>query len=349
MKGIINRNLIILARETRGLNQFELAPLIGISPAHMSKMEQGMVDIDEYYIDKLSETLHYPKSFFYQDTEILQPLLSYRKREVVAQKLLTPIEAQINMYGMHVDYLANKLNMEAVKLPALNVVKVGSPEKCAKQLRKIWNIEEGVVNDLTNILESNGIIVYSFNFGTERVDSRSIITKTGQPIIYTNSTLLGDRLRFTLAFELGHLVMHLDALPDLDRDVNHEANLFASELLMPEKEIKPDFADGVTLGLLGELKRKWKVSMQTLLFRSEDLGIITPNQKRYLVGQFNKLRIRRREPQTLDIPKEEPHLLENLLNKYRSKYKVDKQKFAEELHLNFKDFVELYEKKLKKI
>lgn len=345
MKGIINRNLIILARETRGINQFELAPMIGVSPAQMSKMEQGMVDIDETFIDKLSDVLQYPKSFFYQTTEVLQPLLSYRKREVVAQKLLTPIDAQINVYGMHVDYLAEKLNLEPVKLPALDVAKMGSPEKCAKQLRKLWNVKEGVVNNLTKIIEGNGIIVYSFNFGTERVDSRSIITKTGQPVIYTNSTLLGDRLRFTLAFELGHLIMHLNAMPDLDRDVNHEANLFASELLMPEKEIKPDFSEQLSLGLLGELKRKWKVSMQTLLFRAEDLGVITYNHKRYLIGQFNKLKIRRREPQTLDIPKEEPHLLDSLLDKYKRKYKMEDEKLASELHLHHKDFVELYDKK----
>lgn len=344
MKGHINRNLIILARETRGINQFELAPMIGVSPAHLSKMEQGIVEIDESYIEKLSEVLQYPKSFFYQEYEVLQPILSYRKRDIVAQKLLTTIDAQINVYSMHIDYLTKKLNIDSAKLPTLDVSKVGSPEKCAKQLRKLWNINDGVVNNLTKIIESKGIIIHSFNFGTERVDSRSIVTMDGQHVIYTNRTLLGDRLRFTLAFELGHMVMHLNALPDLDRDVNHEANLFASELLMPEKEIKPDFAEGVTLGVLGELKRKWKVSMQTLLFRSEDLGIITPNQKRYLIGQFNKLKIRRREPQGLDIPKEKPHLLDTLLNKYRTKYKADNQMLAKELHLHYQDFVELYEK-----
>lgn len=345
MKGYINRNLIILARETRGINQFELAPMIGISPAHMSKMEQGMVEIDDYYIDKLSEVLQYPKSFFYQEYEVLQPLLSYRKREVVAQKLLTPIDAQLNVYSMHIDYLVKKLSIGAVELPSLEVSKTSSPAKCAKQLRKIWNIKEGVVNDLTKIIESKGIIIHSFNFGTERVDSRSISTTSGQNVIYTNSTLLGDRLRFTLAFELGHMVMHLKALPDLERDVNHEANLFASELLMPEMEIRPDFANGVTIGVLGELKRKWKVSMQTLLFRAEDLGIITYNHKRYLIGQFNKLKIRRREPQGLDIPKEKPQLLDTLLNKYRNKYKADNHMLADELHLQYQDFVELYEKK----
>ncbi|MBL0267161.1 MAG: hypothetical protein IPP99_00340 [Chitinophagaceae bacterium] len=71
--------------------------------------------------------------------------------------------------------------------------------------------------------------------------------------------------------------------------------------------------------MLGELKRKWKVSMIALLYRADDLGLLTPNQKRYLVQQFNQQNIRRREPQELDIPKENPKLMRRLLADYMGK------------------------------
>lgn len=117
---------------------------------------------------------------------------------------------------------------------------------------------------------------------------------------------MGDRLRFSLAFQLGHLVMHTYSPVPADREISHEANLFAAELLMPEETIREDFMDGITLPILAQLKRKWKVSMISLLYRADDLGFLTPNQKRYLVQQFNDAKIRRREPVELDVAKNNP-------------------------------------------
>ena len=77
--------------------------------------------------------------------------------------------------------------------------------------------------------------------------------------------------------------MHLYTNPPFTRDISHEANEFAAEFLMPEKDIKGDFKDGVTLNILADLKRKWRVSMQALLYRANDIGVITDNQKRYLI------------------------------------------------------------------
>src|SRR6185369_4316254 len=109
---------------------------------------------------------------------------------------------------------------------------------------------------------------------------RSMLTDQKQPVIFTNRAMLGDRLRFTLAYELGHLVMHTSGSANLGESIGHEANLFAAEFLMPEKDILPDFKDKhITLQLLAELKKKWKVSMQSLLYRADSLGLIDYNQK----------------------------------------------------------------------
>ena len=127
-----------------------------------------------------------------------------------------------------------------------------------------------------------------------------------------------------------------------ERDISHEANQFAAEFLMPAKYIKDDFKSGITIPLLGELKRKWKVSMIALLYRADDLGLITPNQKRYLIQQFNQLKIRRREPIELDIPPEEPGLIKKWIAEYRSKMKIGVVEMAALLCLNVDEFLELY-------
>ena len=174
------------------------------------------------------------------------------------------------------------------------------------------------------------------------VDSRTILTDDKFPIIFFNDSLLGDRQRFSLAYELGQLIMHSSSIVPLERSVSHEANAFAAEFLMPEKDIKEDFKNGITVPLLGELKRKWKVSMIALLYRADDLGFVTPNQKRYLLQQFNQLKIRRSEPQELEIAKEEPWLMKSWIADFRAKTKVSVVEMAALLYLNVDEFLELY-------
>jgi len=174
------------------------------------------------------------------------------------------------------------------------------------------------------------------------VDSRSMLTDDQYPIIFLNRSLLGDRQRFSLAFELGHLIMHTFSTVPHERNINHEANLFAAEFLMPAKDIIKDFKDGITLSLLGELKRKWKVSMIALLYRSDDLGLLTPNQKRYLVQQFNTQKIRRREPPQLDVAKENPQLMRRLLVDYMSKSKLSVMQLCTLLAIEADDYMNYY-------
>ncbi|RZK08540.1 MAG: ImmA/IrrE family metallo-endopeptidase, partial [Flavobacterium sp.] len=120
------------------------------------------------------------------------------------------------------------------------------------------------------------------------------------------------------------------------------ANLFAAELLMPEEAIREDFKDGVSLPLLAQLKRKWKVSMISLLYRADDLGFLTPNQKRYLVQQFNQAKIRRREPVELDVAKEEPQLIRQMVIEYCQQEGLSLPAFTQILALELEDYLELY-------
>ncbi len=224
----------------------------------------------------------------------------------------------------------------------MEVTEKQTPQKIASKLRQLWKIETPVIGDLTRLIEDKGIVISTFPFGTDRVDSRSILTDDKFPIIFFNNSLLGDRQRFSLAYELGQLIMHTFNIVPIDRDVSHEANAFAAEFLMPAKDIKEDFKKGISIPLLGELKRKWKVSMIALLYRADDLGLVTPNQKRYLVQQFNQLKIRRREPMELNIPKEQPKLMKRWIAEYRSKTKLGVVEMAAILFLKVDEFMELY-------
>ncbi len=334
--------MITVAREARGLSQLELAEKLGLSPSHMSRIEQDFTELGEHHLKALSTILNYPEEFFYQDGENLPPALALRKRNKVAQKVLLPIEAQVNIYRLNIETLLEAINYSEVNLPVLDIEKLGSPSEAARKLRKLWKIEKGVINNLTQILEDNGLFLINFDFNTDRVDGMSILADSKFPIIFSNKRSLGDRQRFTLAYELGHLVMHLYTNPSFTRDISHEANEFAAEFLMPEKDIRADFKDGVTLNILADLKRKWKLSMQALLFRSNDIDVITDNQKRYLVNQFNSMNIRRREPAELDIPRENPMKVRDMITNYKNKQKLNVRQLALFFNTGEDEFLDKY-------
>lgn len=342
MRQAVNVNMVILARESRGINQSELASKIGFAPAFMSKLERNEAPISEDHLTTISNITHYPIAFFYQEGDIAPESIAYRKRETVAQKVLTVVNARVNIVRLHVKILTEALGVSMPVIPTVQVNELTTPAKIAQEIRKAWDIRKGIVENVVDIVEGNGIAVRVVDFGTERVDSRTVLTDNKYPVIVLNKILLGDRQRFSLAYQLGHLVMHTYKAVDWAVDVSHEANLFAAEFLMPEKEMREEFKDGVTLALLAELKRKWKVSMISLLYRADDLGFLTDNQKRYLLQQFNERKIRRREPVELDAPIEQPKLFRQWIAELKRKKKLDAAGMAAELHLHTDEFIELF-------
>lgn len=131
------------------------------------------------------------------------------------------------------------------------------------------------------------------------------------PLFFVNASASGDRLRYSLSHEMGHIVMHEVHTEDMER----EANRFAAEFLMPANDIRSSL-DGLSLPKLATLKPYWKVSMAALLKRATDLKKITERQVRYLWMQMGRLGYRTREPAELEIPVEKPTTLRELFDVY---------------------------------
>ena len=334
--------MVTLAREARGLTQQELANKLKLHKANISRLEKGNTHIQDETLVAISQATSYPTKFFIQQGSSIPVNLAYRKRQQVPVKLLTPIEAKMNIIRRQVQFITRALNKSVTKLPVLEVTQDQSPASIAKAVKNKWNIKAGTIENMGSVLEEQGVIISSFDFGTERVDSRTMLTDDKCPIIFLNKNLLGDKLRYSLAYELAQLVMHTFTNVQKDRDISREANQFTAEFLMPEKTIIKDFEEGITLSLLGELKRKWKVSMISLLYRADDLGQVSPNQKRYLIQQFNQQKIRRREPIELDVAPEQPLLLKKLIQNYINEYEIDTKKMADIFAIPLSDYMEYY-------
>lgn len=336
----INPKMITLAREARGYSQADLAELTGVSRTGITRFELGDLNSSEDFIKSLTKELKFADSLYYNDAEILPPTM-YRKRDTVPAKLLAKVDALLNVYGFGIGRLLNTIKFDKLVVPSFPTTPTEGAERSAMLTRRVWNIEEGVIMNLTAVLEANGFITLPVDFETERIDSRSMLIDDKYPVIFYNKKLLGDRLRFTLAHELGHIIMHTRN-PLYRFDDSHEANVFAAEFLMPKKEILKDLDNELDVEKLAVLKSKWLVSMHALLYRAEDLEVITENQKRYIINRFNQLQIRRREPKELDLAIERGQLLRDLITKYRSKQKMNVNQIAEFFYMKEEEFLSTF-------
>lgn len=342
MHGFFNHEMLVLAREARGISQLQLADTIGMSATNLSKIERADIGLANETLQKIADATSYPLQFFHQQGRTVPENLIYRKRQVVAQKLMTPIHAQSNILRLQIQQLENLLQVPPFENPFGQVAMLRTPNAIALALRSEWGLGEPIIHNLAQLMESKGIVTAQFDFGTARIDSKSIFTDGKRPIVITNKALTGCRQRFSLAYELGHLCMHNGMAVDADRDIVHEANLFAAEFLMPENDIRADLEKGITIPQLAALKTKWKVSMIALLYRADDLGYLSANQKRYLLQQFNALKIRRREPLELDIDPEQPLLMKRWIAEARAKLQLGTTEIAALLCMDLNEFMDQF-------
>jgi transcriptional regulator with XRE-family HTH domain len=105
----INPQMVTIARESRGFVHLDLAEKLNISKSAAWRLEQESRTTHDDIIPKLSKLLKYPEGFFFQKGEVLPLSLSYRKRNVVAAKLMSSIEANINIYRLNMEQFLNAI------------------------------------------------------------------------------------------------------------------------------------------------------------------------------------------------------------------------------------------------
>lgn len=336
-----NPAMITLARESRGYNQKEMAKRANMAQSTISKLERGTIELHKEIVRVFSRVLRYPMSFFYQQGEIYPANMNYRKKATIKASRMSQIEAEMNIFRLNVQHLLDAVELPEMNVPHLDVEFDETPESAAKALRTFWRLPKGPVKNICRLLEKKGILVIETDF--EKVDGRSIYTKNKQPIIFIDKSIPTDRKRFTLAHELGHLVMHMGFIIPEERDVEDEAHRFASEFLVPSNEFLPQVrGKKYNIPLLSDLKRYWLVSMASLVYKGKRLGVINKNQSKYLWIQFGKLKLRKREWVNLDPPPEKPTMLQQIVEAHLNELDYTEEEMASFLCLNIDDFKDRY-------
>jgi Zn-dependent peptidase ImmA (M78 family) len=186
------------------------------------------------------------------------------------------------------------------------------------------------------LIEAAGGIVVLCRFGTTLLDGISFRSEGLPPLFFMNRDVGGDRFRFSLTHELGHMIMH--SIPEDEEKMEDEAHRFAASFLMPAVEIRPYLAN-IKLSALSRVKSYWKVSIKALIKRARDLKLMTDNQYRWLNVQYAKS-FGAGEPIPIDV--EKPSLLRSMVEYHLRELHYTIQELAAFLSVNKDDLERAY-------
>lgn len=281
----INQHMLALAREYRQITQTELAKSSGVSQGLISQIEGGVVtSCASDVADRIANTLSFPVTFFGLVGERLgfgSSALFYRgnKKSFTAQQRRM-ISAKVNLHRLSLKRMLDVVDVDAPMALRRPTDETANPEQAAALVRARWNMPTGAINNLTSFIEKSGVVIIECDFaGT--IAGTSMWLAELPPIIFIDANLKADRYRFTLAHELGHLVMH--EVPG--ETMEDEADAFASALLLDRTDffaMTRPFCPRPTLRQLSQIRPYWKVSIHAMietLYRAE---MITGDVRRSL-------------------------------------------------------------------
>ncbi len=338
-----NGERLKIARMWRNLSATQLADLTGFSRQTISMLENGKLMNPEFVtVQKLSEKLEFPVTFFLEETKInlnesttyFRSLLTTNKKYRVEQ------EEKIKFIAIVYNMLSEYLEFEKVNLPQIPTN--ATPQEAANILREYWGLGNRPIENIVYLAESNGLIVTDFETATGDVDafSHKITSDDMETYLigYSKNKRTAARIHFDVAHEIGHILLHnwREDLECIDKEefkeIELQAHAFASAFLLPEDEFRKDVSPYATnLAYYTELKKTWKVSIAAMIRRAKDLDIITADDYSRLMRNMQKQGIRKIEPLDDELVTAEPSLLRQAIKILFDQKVFTPNEFLEEL------------------
>jgi Zn-dependent peptidase ImmA (M78 family)/DNA-binding XRE family transcriptional regulator len=314
---MISGDRIKQAREIKGITQAELADAVGVDQSHISFLERGAREPSQSVLEAISMATGFPIAFFRKESGPGFPLgsLLFRKRKSTPARTPPKIDFdQLRQVSRLIFEISLEMSQEfkEIDLRLPRIPGERDPVRAAKITRSALGLSpDAPVGNLIATLEKSGITVIEIQCEAEDHDAFSlwVDAEPRVPVVVILGIKSGDRCRFSVAHELGHLVLHQTISRPL-RQLEDEAHDFASEFLLPGDTIKQELRAPVTLTNLAELKARWGVSMQALMLKAHDMGLITDGQRNYLYRQMGIRKWVKNEP--VSFPAERPRLLQKM-------------------------------------
>ena len=335
---------LLRARAAAGLSMEALGNLVGVSANMIKKYEHNQSMPASGNLIKLSKALGVRSAYFFRPVKVELSGVEYRKRSSTPAGILKRIEADVLDQAERWQELANIWPVFPVanfsipsQLPG-TVATMDEIDTFADQVRAVWELGSTPVHDLIDVLESQGILVIITEVDEMAKFDGLQATVSNQPVIVVSANWPGDRQRFTLAHELGHLLLHGRLPPELDEEKC--CNRFASSFLLPASAIRRQLGtrrNRIENQELFLLKHEFGLSMQACLYRANNLEIINDQIRQSMFIQFSKNGWRKKEPGA-EYPKEETRLFQQLIYRALGEGIISESKAAELLGISLMHF-----------
>lgn len=286
------------ARLMKGFSLQDLANALSnqLSRQALHRYEKGEVMPDNDKINLLSKALGVNPDYFFRRTKVELGEIEYRKLSKIPRKEASIIKEKTK------EYLSRYLELEEIlglrvefENPLKNLAAITSYEQvniAANQLREYWNLGNGAIFNVVELLEDKNIKVVKLDVNDD-FDGLQTFVNGSIPVIAYNVLKINkpDRIRFTLLHELAHLLLTFG-----DITLKQKETLcfqFAGAMLLPEKTIKAELGDRrnkLSINELGNIKKQYGISMQAIVMRAKDCGIINEHYTKqffFFIKQMN--------------------------------------------------------------
>lgn len=269
-------------RLARGMSLDDLAAATNaiVSKQMLSRYERGLSVPTPRVVTALAKSLGVPVSRLLSGSRLVVKPVAYRKQTSLTKgdenritSLLTnELEQRVRVQeanGFH------EIKLPILKIPARSLE---DAEEAAQEVRKSWGLGEAPIMSLVDEMESRLVHVIEVD-APESFDGLSLVAydEKGKPVAVAAAVrrgVPGDRQRLSLAHELGHILLKVEG------DVTEEkaAYRFASALLAPANALRREVGErrsALDIGELAMLKQRYRMSLQAVVYRLRELGIIS--------------------------------------------------------------------------
>jgi Zn-dependent peptidase ImmA (M78 family)/DNA-binding XRE family transcriptional regulator len=265
-----------VARKQKGLSVWKLGEIVGVSGVAVSKYERDLDMPGSGVLMRLCQALDLSLERLFRSTAVVLSEPAYRKRSDLSVReckaIMTTVQEKAERYS-EAEELAQR--HEKFKLPALSVTGMADVEDAANKLRAEWHLGHDAIPSMVDLLEDHDVPVVELT-ANDHFDA-CVLESDGRPFVVVRTGAPADRVRFTLAYELAHLVLQHPSgkLPE------QLANRFAGAFLVPADTAVHELGehrDHLNKFELQLLKAKYGLSMSGWIHRAVDLRIISSTE-----------------------------------------------------------------------
>lgn len=332
------------ARVAAGLSLRDAAARAELSAMAISKFERGETTPTSTTLLRLAKALDTRTEFFFRPSRVQLAKPEYRKRSSIGVRQLARLEADIldqaerflEVLGLYPTAPVALFSVPSAVPSQINDLE--AVEEVALSVREAWGLGHDAVASLADILEERGLLVLTTSVPHGAKFDGLAAKVNDVPVVAVGADWPGDRQRFTMAHELGHLILEGRLAADVPQE--KACHRFAGAFLAPRTAVRTELGERrsrLELRELQALKLEYGLSMLAWVFRARDVGVISSSTADGFFRLFSSRGWRTQEPGP-SVGQEHPALLERLVLRALAEDMISASRAAELMGVSLSTF-----------